>query len=112
MVGYLDPELMATWIMDLILGMEERKPYTDTYISDTEWIREFDPFITESEEYVWHRDYNDRTVTVLEGSGWQFQVDNELPVLINKGDEIFIPKLVYHRLIPGTTNLKIKIIES
>jgi quercetin dioxygenase-like cupin family protein len=107
-------EFLAQWIIDLMIDMEEKnkKPYTDIRLSKTEWIREFDVSITNSEEYIWHRDANDRSVIVLEGDGWKFQFDEELPQIINKGDTLFIPKLVYHRLIPGATNLKIKITET
>lgn len=87
------------------------KPYIDEKISDDEWIRTFDPNVTDNEEYVWHRDYNDRTVKVLDGEGWKFQFDNELPFFINKGDEIHIPKMVYHRIIPNYNTLRIKINE-
>lgn len=87
------------------------KPYTDEKLSEKSWIRTFDPTISESEEYVWHRDYNNRQVEVLEGSGWKFQLDNELPFDINIGDSISIPKMIYHRIIPSNTKLRIKINE-
>lgn len=85
--------------------------YIDERLSDTSWIREFDPTVTESEEYVWHRDKNDRSVEILSGDGWQFQFDNELPIIINKNDTIVIPKMVYHRILPGQNKLRIKINE-
>ena len=85
--------------------------YIDEKLSDTSWIREFDPEITESEEYVWHRDLNDREVKVLEGEGWKFQFDNDLPFFINRNNSIQVPKMVYHRIIPGKTKLRIKINE-
>ena len=58
---------------------------------------------------IWHTDQEDRTVTVLEGKGWQFQQDNELPLALTKGDNIFIPKGQIHRVIKGSTDLKLKI---
>jgi hypothetical protein len=85
-------------------------PYTDDVIEDYK-IRTFDPDATSAHEYVWHRDYNDREIEVLEGKGWSFQFDNELPEIINRNDQIFIPKMVYHRIIPGKTKLRIKINE-
>jgi hypothetical protein len=85
--------------------------YIDEQIDEKSWIREFDPSVTESEEYVWHRDHNDRRVVILDGDGWQFQFDNELPIFINKNEELFIPKMVYHRIIPGKNKLRIKINE-
>jgi hypothetical protein len=106
-----DADSLIDWILGLMLDFED-KPYTDTRISDTEWIREFDPAVTDSEEYVWHRDLKDRTVIVLEGNDWKFQFDDDLPKVINKDNRIFIPKGVYHRLIPGTEKLKIIITET
>jgi hypothetical protein len=87
------------------------KPYLDEKLSEHCWIRTFDPTVSDNEEYVWHRDHNDREVEVLEGSDWKFQFDNELPFVINIGDKLTIPKMVYHRLIPGQTKLRIKINE-
>ena len=46
------------------------KPYWE----DAE-IRTFDPTI-EDAEFVWHRDMEDREVEILEGEGWQFQLQN------------------------------------
>lgn len=85
--------------------------YIDEKLSETSWIREFDPEITESEEYVWHRDLNNRVVEVLEGDGWKFQFDNDLPFFINSNNTFSVPKMVYHRIIPGKTKLRIKINE-
>ena len=87
------------------------KPYIDEHIDENTWIRTFDPDVTNSEEYVWHRDKNDRFITVLEGEGWMFQFDDELPKNINITEMLFIPKMMYHRLIKGKTELRIKIHE-
>lgn len=87
------------------------EPYRDSIISNNKWIREFDPSVADSEEYVWHRDKKDREVTVLEGEGWKFQFDDELPQIINKEDKLFVPKMMYHRLLAGRTKLKIHIEE-
>jgi len=65
----------------------------------------------DSEELVWHRDEKDRYVIILEGKDWEFQLDNELPLELKKGDRIFIPKQTYHRIIKGTTDLVIQIQE-
>lgn len=86
------------------------EPYIDQIIDDCK-IRIFDPNNTNADEYVWHRDKNDRTITVLEGAGWMLQFDNELPQIINIGDNIFIPEMIYHRIIPGESALRIKINE-
>lgn len=66
---------------------------------------------TDTHELVWHRDKKDRKVTVLESDGWMFQMDNELPIVLNEGDVIEIPKNTYHRIMRGNGNLKITIKE-
>jgi hypothetical protein len=85
-------------------------PYTNTQVTDKYIIREFNENI-DPIELKWHRDLEDRTVTVLEGNGWYFQKDNELPLELKEGVNIFIPKLEWHRVIKGITPLKIKIEE-
>ena len=85
------------------------KPYQEVIQPNTK-IRKF-TLDTDSNELVWHRDEKDRYVTILEGKGWEFQLDNELPLELKKGDCIFIPKQTYHRVIKGTTDLVIQIQE-
>lgn len=85
------------------------KPYQDKLTGNVK-IREFNLDISNN-ELVWHRDERDRYVTILEGKGWFFQKDNELPLELKENDIIFIPKLTYHRVIKGSTPLKIKIQE-
>ena len=60
-------------------------------------------------ELVWHQDKEDRHIEVLDGKGWQIQRDNQLPFDIQKGDRIFITANEIHRVLKGTTDLKIKI---
>jgi len=80
-------------------------PYTDK-----DNVRHFS--IEEPEEYfVWHRDHEDRKITVMEGENWKFQYDNQLPVNLNKGDIIHVNKNEYHRIIKGDSNLILKIEE-
>ena len=78
-------------------------PYTDKNN-----IREFSSNVDEL-DLVWHQDKEDRLVEILEGEGWKFQRDNNIPVDMKIGDRIFIPEGEIHRIIKGTTNLKIKI---
>jgi quercetin dioxygenase-like cupin family protein len=85
-------------------------PYTNIQTTDKYIIREFNEDIDPT-ELLWHRDLQDRTVTVLEGKGWYFQRDNELPLELKEGVSIFINKLEWHRVIKGNTTLKIKIKE-
>lgn len=62
-----------------------------------------------SNEFVWHRDHEDREIEILEGEGWSLQFENTLPYNLNGINKIYIPKNVYHRLIKGYNNLKVKI---
>jgi len=81
-------------------------PFQETKLSDNEFIREFGQD-TDSGEMVWHRDREDRIIESIGDTDWLIQIDNELPKQI-KG-EVFIPMGVYHRLIKGTEDLKIKL---
>lgn len=111
MINY-DPEHLAQWIIDVLCGIEEvKRPYRDEWIAEGVRIRTFDPSVSNSEEYIWHKDAKDRVVTVIEGDDWKFQFDDELPISINSGDVIKVPKQVYHRIIVGSTPLKIRIEE-
>jgi hypothetical protein len=89
-------------------------PYTDFPIElplQCAFIRVFDNN-TESDEFVWHRDHEDRRVTVINGSGWGFQFDNEMPFHLNEGDTINIKKMTFHRLLKGDTPLVLKILKT
>ena len=44
------------------------------------------------EELVWHRDKEDREISIVEGDGWYIQMDNELPKLMQKESIFKIPK--------------------
>lgn len=70
-------------------------------------VRVFDAN-TPEEELVWHRDYEDRIVEPLEETDWKFQYDNNNPESLKR---LFISKGVYHRLIKGTGDLKLKVIK-
>lgn len=86
------------------------KPYTDKTEGKLK-IRIFESDI-ESDELVWHRDRADRIITILEGDGWMFQMDNDVPKLLEAGDILNVSKMEYHRLYKaGTTPLKIQIEE-
>ena len=81
-------------------------PFQETKLIDNEFIRVFSQD-TDSGEYMWHRDFEDRIVESIGDTDWLIQIDNELPKQI-KG-EVFIPMGAYHRLIKGTGDLKIKL---
>lgn len=73
-------------------------------------MRRFDESV-ESDELVWHRDHEDRTVFVKEGSGWMLQMENELPVELTVGSSYEIPRNTYHRIMKGTGGLVVEIEE-
>lgn len=90
--------------MEIISG----KPYIDESGKAHHRIFNVD---APDEEYVWHKDKNDREVEIVEGEGWQLQIEDCLPMLLNNVKKVFIPKGVYHRLIKGYNTLKVKINE-
>ena len=83
-------------------------PFQETKLSDNEFIRVFSQD-TDSGEYMWHRDREDRIVESIVETDWMIQIDNELPKVI---DKVLIPMGVYHRVIKGTGDLKIKLIKN
>ena len=84
-------------------------PYLDKYV-DNKIVRYFSEEI-DDKELIWHRDKKTRDVEVISGDGWQLQMDNELPEDLKKGKIYRIPKMEYHRVIKGTSQLVLKIKE-
>ena len=79
------------------------KPYLDNSNIRT-FSKDVDPM-----DLIWHMDDEDRNIEILEGKGLKFQFDNELPLQLVEGDNIFITKHRIHRIHKGITDLKIKI---
>jgi len=90
--------------------MVSDKPYQHTQLSAHEFERTFDVNVA-PHELVWHRDHNTRSITVCEGSGWRFQLDNQLPQELHEGDQFEVPAGMYHRLIRGVSPLKLRVVE-
>jgi hypothetical protein len=86
--------------------MENVKPFKEEQVSDNTFIRTFYHDV-DSGELTWHRDRESRIIEAVEETDWLFQLDNQLPVKIES--EIYIPEGMYHRLIKGTGDLKIKL---
>ena len=82
-------------------------PFTEKKI-DNSYIREFS-LETSEEEFVWHRDQEDRIIKSLNDSYWALQLDNELPKILEKDVEFFIPKGIYHRVLKGKKDLILEI---
>ena len=78
-------------------------PYTDNSNIRT-FAEDVDPM-----SLIWHEDQEDRTIEVIEGNGWKFQYDDSLPFELKQGDQFFIERMTYHRLLKGTTQLRVLI---
>lgn len=86
------------------------RPYKDKQITGKSFTRVFSVSLP-SEEFKWHRDSLDRFITVLNGVGWYYQLDNQLPTLLKPGDVIEIRSEVWHRVLPGVSDLEVLIEE-
>lgn len=84
-------------------------PYTQK-IESGKIYRTFTPDV-DSEELKWHQDLKNRKVTIIEDGGWQFQMEDSLPNKLSIAEQIFIPKLAWHRVIKGTGKLIVEIEE-
>ena len=83
-------------------------PFKEEKLDSNIFIREFSQD-TDSSEFLWHRDKEDRLIEPIEETDWLFQLDDKLPQKIE--GQIFIPKEIFHRIIKGTGDLKIKLIK-
>tara|TARA_E500000081_G_C5995352_1_gene288686 strand:- start:59 stop:340 length:282 start_codon:yes stop_codon:yes gene_type:complete len=57
------------------------------------------------EHFVWHRDAEDRRVTLIDGNNWFLQMEHALPKLLKKNEEVFIEKEKWHRVLCPDSNL-------
>lgn len=93
--------------LEILADTGNMRPYEQVQ-EDRCIYRKFTQDISQ-EELVWHRDRNDRQVDILHPTNWMFQFDNDIPKQLK--DSIFIPKGVYHRIIKGTGDLHLRIVE-
>ena len=84
-------------------------PYLDKTIGEY-FQRTFKSDVDDG-ELVWHRDHEDGDVQVVEGDGWELQIDNQIPITLVTGKEYFIPKNTFHRILKGYGNLVVDIKE-
>ncbi len=82
-------------------------PFSEELI-DNKLIRTFDPDVAD-EELVWHRDLEDREIIVIQSGEWGYQLDNQLPLPLEDGQVLFIPKMLWHRVIKGNKKLIVQI---
>ena len=83
-------------------------PFIEEQISENIFIRTFSEDVDEM-DLIWHADKENHIITVLEGNGWKFQFDEELPIKMTKGLSISILKGRLHRIIKGKGPLKINL---
>ena len=83
-------------------------PFTEQQLDTKLFLREFSADVDEM-ELIWHEDREDRIVSVVEGNGWKFQFDEELPIEMTDGLSISILKGRIHRVIKGNGPLKINL---
>ena len=76
-------------------------PYAEHKIENDVVIRTFKES-TDSEDFKWHRDLEDRKIEALNNNDWQIQLEDELPKNVNFGENLTIPKGIWHRIIKGT----------
>lgn len=81
-------------------------PFVETNLGENVYLRQFSQD-TDSGEFMWHRDREDRIVEAFGETDWMIQLDDELPVRLF--GEVMIPMGVYHRLIKGTGDLTLKV---
>ena len=83
-------------------------PFIETKIDKYTFIREFSNDVDEM-DLVWHEDPENRVIEVIEGNGWKFHYDAQLPFEMIDGVEFTIIKGQIHRVIKGKGPLKIKV---
>jgi hypothetical protein len=87
--------------------MVKSMPYQETLVASGKTeivIRKFSEY-SDSEEFKWHWDNEDRLVHSVHETDWKLQFDNKLPMQIKS--TIKIPKKTWHRLIKGTGDLSV-----
>ena len=83
-------------------------PFIEEKLGENTFIREFNQY-TDSGDFTWHRDRESRIVQSLDITDWKIQLDNELPHSLN--EQVYIPVGVWHRIIKGSGDLKIKLVK-
>ena len=94
--------MLNSWVLRLLL-LPTGKPYINLGEN-----RLFPRWIKWS-ALKWHMDDEDRTVEATHKTDWMLQLENKLPVSLDK--PIFIEKHQWHRLIKGKGHLTVKIIK-
>lgn len=88
--------------------MEKSLPFIERKIEESVFIREFSQS-TDSEDFIWHRDPEDRVISSISESDWMIQLEDCTPIRIS--EPVHIPTGMWHRLIKGSGDLTLKIIK-
>ena len=100
---YLDT--INSWVSQRLPQLSG-KPYIEFNDGNNEVTRLFHSWV-DPEKLKWHMDDEDRIIQALHKNNWQFQLENQLPVSLDK--PIFIKRHQWHRLIKGDDSLMIKV---
>jgi len=76
------------------------EPYIEHIIGENIVTRTFKES-TDSEDFMWHRDQEDRIIEAINENNWQIQLEDSLPINLRPGETIKIPKGSWHRVIKG-----------
>lgn len=85
-------------------------PFREKRIDLNRFIRIFSSNVNPS-ELTWHKDKRNRVITVLSGTNWKLQRDNEMPLALILGISYEILKETYHRILRGEGDLVLEIEE-
>lgn len=83
-------------------------PFRQKEISRTSVLRTFSSDVDPG-DLIWHRDRENRVITVVSGTGWEVQLEDKLPQPLSVNESVFIESGTWHRVIKGTSDLIVKI---
>jgi hypothetical protein len=91
------------------LPLEDRSLIGAEYIwQEDDNLRTFKVSL-DDDELEWHVDFESRIITIIKSGGWLFQWDNQLPVALEDGAELYIYPYVWHRIHKGNSDLIIRV---
>ena len=85
-----------------------KHPFSEELVSENVYLRTFAEGI-DNDELIWHRDHEDRVITVVESNGWKFQAEDKLPIDLATGDRIEVKAEEWHRVIKGQGDLVVEV---
>ena len=98
-------DTISSWVLQHLPQLSG-KPYTEFKDKEGDVTRLFYERVN-PQKLKWHMDDEDRIIQALHKNNWQFQLEDQLPVPLNK--PIFIERHQWHRLIKGDGSLMIKV---